>query len=324
MRQVLRARRPGRPRRDGRGGLRRLARPGAGRASCRPPRPTPRCCAALPKRKTALTWVPWTHSRLAAASGYGAGVTSPGWYHHLFTAPDHAVDPLADPGGRGAARPRPAGLLGARHRGGPAGRGAGRAARPAAGRAGRGHRGDLGGAVRRRRAARPASSPATSSSASGSARCRTRRPTVPLEADLRAQARDAEAEAGPGGQDGRRSTCASRSTGTGRCCCTGSRMLGIGWGDGRRRPVRGTGTFRETGRCAGGPSWRSRSSTRRCGAPRWPRRPPRRSSMRRAAGRGRWPAVTRRGGERACWPTCRTRWRRCCARWTRRRRWTRT
>jgi hypothetical protein len=45
----------------------------------------------LPKRRTALTWVPWTHSRLAVASGYGAGVTSPGWYHHLFTAPDQPV-----------------------------------------------------------------------------------------------------------------------------------------------------------------------------------------------------------------------------------------
>jgi hypothetical protein len=45
----------------------------------------------MAKRKTTLTWVPWTHSRLAAASGYGAGVTSPGWYHHLFTAPDHVV-----------------------------------------------------------------------------------------------------------------------------------------------------------------------------------------------------------------------------------------
>ena len=42
-----------------------------------------------PKRKITLTWVPWTHSRLSVASGYGAGVTSPGWYHHLFTAPDH-------------------------------------------------------------------------------------------------------------------------------------------------------------------------------------------------------------------------------------------
>jgi hypothetical protein len=39
----------------------------------------------LPKRKTACAWVPWTHGRLATSSGYGAGVRSPGWYHHLFT-----------------------------------------------------------------------------------------------------------------------------------------------------------------------------------------------------------------------------------------------
>lgn len=45
----------------------------------------------LPKVKTTATWVPWTHGRLANASGYGAGVTSPGWYHHLFTAPDLPV-----------------------------------------------------------------------------------------------------------------------------------------------------------------------------------------------------------------------------------------
>jgi hypothetical protein len=38
-----------------------------------------------PRRKVALAWVPWTHSRLSAVSGYGAGITSPGWYHHLFT-----------------------------------------------------------------------------------------------------------------------------------------------------------------------------------------------------------------------------------------------
>ena len=46
----------------------------------------------LPKRKAALAWVPWTHSRLAAASGYGAGITSPGWYHHLFATPDLTVE----------------------------------------------------------------------------------------------------------------------------------------------------------------------------------------------------------------------------------------
>lgn len=45
----------------------------------------------LPKTRTELTWVPWTHGRLAQASGYGAGVTSPGWYHHLFTAVDRPV-----------------------------------------------------------------------------------------------------------------------------------------------------------------------------------------------------------------------------------------
>jgi hypothetical protein len=45
----------------------------------------------LPKRKTSLAWVPWTHARLAAASGYGAGITSPGWYHHLFTTSEHTV-----------------------------------------------------------------------------------------------------------------------------------------------------------------------------------------------------------------------------------------
>jgi uncharacterized protein DUF5682 len=38
----------------------------------------------LPKIKVMATWVPWTDTRLAAASGYGAGVSSPGWYAHLW------------------------------------------------------------------------------------------------------------------------------------------------------------------------------------------------------------------------------------------------
>ncbi|MEV8436415.1 DUF5682 family protein [Actinosynnema sp. NPDC051121] len=38
----------------------------------------------LPRRKVSGTWVPWSHGRLAAASGYGAGVASPGWYAHLW------------------------------------------------------------------------------------------------------------------------------------------------------------------------------------------------------------------------------------------------
>ncbi|HEX6241708.1 MAG TPA: DUF5682 family protein, partial [Polyangiales bacterium] len=39
---------------------------------------------ALPKIKVEATWIPWTNSRLALHSGYGAGVTSPGWYAHLW------------------------------------------------------------------------------------------------------------------------------------------------------------------------------------------------------------------------------------------------
>jgi hypothetical protein len=38
----------------------------------------------LPRTKVAATWAPWSSGRLALASGYGAGVTSPGWYQHLF------------------------------------------------------------------------------------------------------------------------------------------------------------------------------------------------------------------------------------------------
>jgi hypothetical protein len=45
--------------------------------------------AALPRVDVAATWVPWTYRRLAADSGYGAGVDSPGYYHHLWLNPDH-------------------------------------------------------------------------------------------------------------------------------------------------------------------------------------------------------------------------------------------
>ncbi|MFJ7206337.1 DUF5682 family protein [Streptomyces sp. NPDC098789] len=46
----------------------------------------------LPKVKVETTWVPWTHRRLARAGGYGAGITSPGWYAHLFAARDRPVE----------------------------------------------------------------------------------------------------------------------------------------------------------------------------------------------------------------------------------------
>lgn len=45
----------------------------------------------LRKLKIATTWVPWIHSRLSSASGYGAGVTSPGWYAHIWQQSDSGV-----------------------------------------------------------------------------------------------------------------------------------------------------------------------------------------------------------------------------------------
>lgn len=50
--------------------------------------------AELPRKvRTEITWVPWTHRRLSQHTGYGAGIDSPGWYHHLFTSTDD--EPLA-------------------------------------------------------------------------------------------------------------------------------------------------------------------------------------------------------------------------------------
>ncbi|PJF36884.1 MAG: hypothetical protein CUN49_03210 [Candidatus Thermofonsia Clade 1 bacterium] len=38
----------------------------------------------LPKLKVSATWIPWTYGRLTMASGYGAGIRSPGWYDFLW------------------------------------------------------------------------------------------------------------------------------------------------------------------------------------------------------------------------------------------------
>jgi hypothetical protein len=46
----------------------------------------------LATARVTVTWVPWTHSRLAASSGYGAGVGSPGWYRHLFSTARHPLE----------------------------------------------------------------------------------------------------------------------------------------------------------------------------------------------------------------------------------------
>src|SRR5262249_28529767 len=45
----------------------------------------------LAKLKVNATCIPWTHGRLAFRSGYRAGVESPGWYHHLWTAKDQPI-----------------------------------------------------------------------------------------------------------------------------------------------------------------------------------------------------------------------------------------
>jgi hypothetical protein len=45
----------------------------------------------LAKTKTVATWIPWTYDRLSLASGYGAGISSPNWYHYLWEQPDKIV-----------------------------------------------------------------------------------------------------------------------------------------------------------------------------------------------------------------------------------------
>jgi Family of unknown function (DUF5682) len=44
---------------------------------------------ALPKTKikVGVTLIPWTNERLSYLSGYGAGITSPGWYEHVWKYP---------------------------------------------------------------------------------------------------------------------------------------------------------------------------------------------------------------------------------------------
>jgi hypothetical protein len=51
-----------------------------------------RLLRGLPKVKATLTWVPWTYGRLSYTSGYGAGIRSPGWYDHLFSATGQPIE----------------------------------------------------------------------------------------------------------------------------------------------------------------------------------------------------------------------------------------
>ena len=54
-----------------------------------PDKPDRELLTGLPKVKTAATLCPWTNDRLTHASGYGAGIESPGWYAHLWADPVH-------------------------------------------------------------------------------------------------------------------------------------------------------------------------------------------------------------------------------------------
>src|SRR6187549_2292478 len=47
---------------------------------------------SLPSTTVETTWVPWSEAHLATASGYGAGVMSPGWYGHLWAGPRPLVE----------------------------------------------------------------------------------------------------------------------------------------------------------------------------------------------------------------------------------------
>jgi Family of unknown function (DUF5682) len=44
--------------------------------------------ASLLTTEIESAWVPWSYSRLASWKGYGAGIGSPGWYHHMWETRD--------------------------------------------------------------------------------------------------------------------------------------------------------------------------------------------------------------------------------------------
>src|SRR5262249_35898955 len=57
-----------------------------------PASPDQRLLTGLPRTRVRATWVPWSYGRLSFESGYGAGVTSPGWYDHLFRYDDQVAE----------------------------------------------------------------------------------------------------------------------------------------------------------------------------------------------------------------------------------------
>ena len=269
-----------------------------------------RLLRGLPKVASSVTWVPWTSSRLAAASGYGAGIVSPGWYHHLFTAPDHTVARwLTRVAGVLRAEDLPVSsahvIEGVRL----AETLAGLRGRPAAGldevqeatRAvlcdGDDTMLDL---VTRRLVVGESLGHVPGTRAR---RCRWRptcgdRPPAadrPRGAGAHARARPAQGHR-PAALPAPAPAAAARHR----------------LGDRGGRARRSTGTFRRPGRSSGSPSCRSRSSRPPCGAPPCRPRPRRPSGSQAAAADLRRP--DRRSSRRSCSPTCRTRSPRCSRR----------
>ena len=254
------------------------------------PRPTRPSLRGRPKVKVAVTWVPWTHRRLRRATGYGAGVVSPGWYDHVFR----------HPGPRASSRFFVDAAHALRRRGMPASpdhliaalaarRLARRAAPPAARRPRRGARrrrvGARRAAARRRRARRRRRHRRGA---------RRTRPQVPLARDLAASQRAARLK-----PDGRRrrsssSTCARRTGCAARTCCTASPRSASRGACSRRAAARAARSARRGG-------WRGSPSCR-CASSSWPatarpsrrRRRPGSSSRSTAADAAR----RRRGGRR--------------------------
>jgi hypothetical protein len=196
------------------------------------------------KRRVNLAWVPWTHSRLATASGYGAGITSPGWYRHLFTTPEQTVPRWLV---------KVAGVL--RDHDLPVSSAhvieAVRLAEALAGLRGR----PLPGLAEVSEATRAvmcegdeaATAFVTHDLVVGEVlgQVPDSAPVVPLEADLRAQARSLKLKISPLERslvlDLRRDTDRGRSVLLHRLTA-----LGVGWAAAAPDQVRGTGTFRET------------------------------------------------------------------------------
>lgn len=209
-----------------------------------PAAPDARLLKGLPKGKATLTWVPWTHARLSSSSGYGAGITSPGWYHHLFTQTEQPIVRwLTKVAGMLRAHDLPVSSAHVIEAVRLADTLATLRERPLAG---------LSEVTEATRAVlcdgdetmlRLVSTELVVGEALGSVPADT--PTVPLEADLRAQARSLRLKQQPQARtvdlDLRTDSGLAKSRLLHRL-----RLLGIEWGQLTDSQVRATGTFRET------------------------------------------------------------------------------